>query len=77
MRGDALSLAVTQGPSPEMRAQKKSSLPFLMPYWLHIFEVSKFATCWTRKDLDGKRGNISGPTPTPSASLPGPHTQRR
>lgn len=42
-----------QGPMPKMREQKQSSSPFLMPYGLHIFEVSKFATCWTRRDLLG------------------------
>jgi hypothetical protein len=68
VRGDKLTLAVIQGPILKMREQKENSSPFLMPYWLHIFEVSKFATCWTRKDLVGKRSGIRDPTPITLAS---------
>lgn len=65
------------GGIPKMKKQKKNGSPFLMPYWLHIFEVSKFVTCWTRRDLVGKGENVGSPTPTTLASPPGPGTPHR
>lgn len=65
------------GGIPKMKKQKKNGSPFLMPYWLHIFEVSKFVTCWTRRDLVGEGENVGSPPPTTLASPPGPGTPHR